>query len=128
MSENLEHIGVNVWMCGTIYVEASSQDEAARIVAERYAGTFDKPDTYDHMDGEDLPLDGDDFQSSAVTLYGLASRADLVPVNDPVRKAASDMLAILKEIQALPGAAVDIERAGLGDRLRTVIAEAEASR
>lgn len=78
MSEDREMIGIDVWMCGTIYVEASSQDEAERIVAERYAGTLAKPNTYNHMDGEDLPLDGDDFQSSAVTLYGIAKDSELV--------------------------------------------------
>lgn len=45
--------------------------------------------------------------------------------NCRIMTAAPEMLEILKQIQALPGAAVDIERAGLGDDFRRAIAKAE---
>lgn len=82
MSNEPEKIGVDVWIAATIYVDAASEEEAAQIVAARYAGTRDDPDTYDHMNGKDLPLDGDDFMSSAFTLYGLCANSRLVPVKD----------------------------------------------
>lgn len=96
MSEELEKIGVDVWIAGTIYVDAKTDEEARKIVSERHAGTRDDAGTYDHMNGEDLPLDGDDFMSSAITLYGLCSDSELFPAVDPVRDAAPDMLQALK--------------------------------
>lgn len=83
MSER-EMIGVDVWIAATIYVEAETEAEAAEIVTERYAGTRDEPDTYDHMNGDDLPLDGEDFMSSAITLYGLCAHSALSSATDGV--------------------------------------------
>lgn len=94
--EELEQIGVDVWMAGTIYVQAKDEDEAAAIVQERYAGGRDNPDILDLGDRE-TPLEGDDTLSPAFTLYGLASESKLVAEADPVRDAAPDML---KEIKA----------------------------
>jgi len=99
MTTEPEEIGVDVWMAATIYVEAFDYDQAAEIVKERYAGSRERPDTYDHMNGENLPLDGDDFMSSAVTIYGLAEDSELMPASCknalPVLKEAADMIAIL---------------------------------
>lgn len=83
MSNEPEKIGVDVWIAATIYVDAASDEEAAQIVTARYAGSRDAPDTYNHMNGEDLPLDGDDFMSSAITLYGLCTESELFPAVDP---------------------------------------------
>lgn len=84
MSNEREKIGIDVWMAGTIYVDAETEEEAAQIVKERYAGTREKPNTYDHMNSEDLPLDGDGFMSSAMTLYGISAKSTLVPAVDDV--------------------------------------------
>jgi len=133
MNDELEKIGVDVWIAGTIYVDAATDEEAQKIVSERYAGTRDKADTYDHMGGEDLPLDGDDFMSSAITLYGLCSESELFPAIDPVRDAAPDMLAALKEAQAWLVGMVDSneihdeERACL-ERIDAAIAKAEGAK
>ncbi|WP_163987486.1 hypothetical protein [Rhizobium lusitanum] len=121
----LEKIGVDVWIAGTIYVDAATDEEAAQIVKERYAGSRDSSLGYDLMSGEDFPMDGDDFMSPAITLYGLCKESELLPAIDPVRDAAHEMLAILSEIAALPGAAVEIERAGHGAAFRAALAKAE---
>ncbi|WPE19917.1 hypothetical protein [Shinella zoogloeoides] len=84
MTDALEKIGVDVWIAATIYVDAANDEEAARIVTERYAGTRDKSLCYDHMGGKELPMDGDDFMSPAITLYGLCEESELVSANDPV--------------------------------------------
>lgn len=97
MTTEPEKIGVDVWMAATIYVDAETYEEAEEIVRNTYAGSREKPNTYDHMNGEDLPLDDDDFMSSAVTLYGLCKQSGLFSMKDTVRDAAPDMLAVLKD-------------------------------
>ncbi len=96
MSDELEMIGVDVWAAVTIYVPAKDDEEAAAIVAERYAGSRDKIGSYDHMGSEDLPMEDDDFMSSAMTFYGLCNDSELLATVDPVRDAAPVMLDALK--------------------------------
>lgn len=90
MSDEREKIGIDVWMAGTIYVDAETEEEAAQIVKERYAGTREKSFGLDLLDGEDIPIgDGDDFLSSAVSLYGVCHRSALVPAVDDVAELLS---------------------------------------
>lgn len=98
MTNEPEMIGVDVWAAVTIYVPARDDDEAAAIVAERYAGSRDKIGSYDHMGSEDLPMEDDDFMSSAMTFYGLCNDSELHAAVDPVRDAAPDMLEALKAV------------------------------
>jgi hypothetical protein len=95
MTDGAEKIGVDVWVAATIYVDAATDEEAAQIVKERYAGTRDKSLGYDHMSSEDLPMDGDDFMSSAITLYGLCAESSLAPATDAV----PEMLHALKTLR-----------------------------
>lgn len=97
MTNEPEMIGVDVWAAVTIYVPAKDDEEAAAIVAERYAGKRDDAETYDHMSGEDLPMEDEDFMSSAMTFYGLCNDSELFAALDPVRDAAPDMLAALRK-------------------------------
>ena len=133
MSEELEKIGVDVWIAGTIYVDAETDEEARKIVSERYAGTRDKADTYNHMEGEDLPLDGDDFMSSAITLYGLCRDSELFPAVDPARDAAPDMLAALRDAEGCLEKVIEddpdaITFARVLETVRAAIAKAEGAK
>lgn len=96
MSKELNMIGVDVWLAATVYVVADSEEHAVRLVSQNYAGTREKADTYDLNDGKDLDLDGNDFMSSAITLYGPCADSKLAPTREPLRDAAPDLLAALK--------------------------------
>lgn len=118
MSNEPEKIGVDVWIAATIYVDAASEEEAAQIVAARYAGTREDPDTYNHMNGEDLPLDGNDFMSSAITLYGLCAESELFPVVDP---SADPVLSALRAAENfISGFEGDEVQEGIGETLALI--------
>lgn len=73
-----KQIGTDVWFCATIYVQAETDEEAQAIVAERYAGSLDNPETME-IAARDIRLSEDgDVMSPAVTLYGLADQSKLV--------------------------------------------------
>lgn len=122
----VESHGVEVWLCGTIYVDAESEEDAEKIVAKRYTGTRETPD--------DLMIGVDDISiwhnesihadklAPITSIYGLASDSKLVPEADPVRDAAPDMLAALKLLEADFGA--DFKGPTI-DAMRAAIAKAE---
>lgn len=129
MSEEREKIGVDVWMAGTIYVDADTEEEAAQIVKERYAGTREKSFGLDLLDGEDIPIgDGDDFLSSAVSLYGVCHRSALVPAVDDVPNAlyvlkeAADMIAIL---MAEEGRLVNVPALSVMNKIDLIVSQIE---
>jgi hypothetical protein len=125
MPDDEEMIGVDVWLAGTIYVPADNLAEAEKIVARRYAGTIAIPETYDLQGGEDLPLDGEDFMSSAVTLYGVCSGAEIKPKDTQSPRRDQDAQALLKTLATYPDIAVAIERAGLGEAFRAAVTQAK---
>lgn len=117
MSNEPEKIGVDVWIAATIYVDADTEEEAAQIVGARYAGTREDPDTYNHMNGEDLPLDGDDFMSSAITLYGLCAHSALAPATDGVPHALHALKVAEEFISGFEG---DELQEAIDDKLATI--------
>ena len=98
MTDEKEMLGVYVWLAGTIYVPAESLEEAEKLVARRYAGTISIPQTYDLQDGEDLPLEGEDFMSSAITLYGICSEAVVKPRDTQSSGLVPEMLSALESL------------------------------
>lgn len=90
-----ESIGVDVWLAGTIYVDAVDDAEAARLVAERY-GQLSKLGEIEISEDFALTEDGADFLGACITVYGPCEAATLAPA-DPVRDAAPDMLAALRK-------------------------------
>lgn len=89
MSDEREKIGIDVWMAGTIYVDADTEEEAAQIVTERYAGTRENSFGLDLSKRDILLGDGGDFLSPAVSLYGVCHRSALVPAVDDVAELLS---------------------------------------
>lgn len=95
MTEQRDMIGVDVWAAMTVYVDADDHAHASAIVSSRYAGTLAKPDTIDMLDGNDIPLEGEDFISSAITLYGPCGNNQLLTCSvAPNADAAKQRLAI----------------------------------
>ncbi|CCF19127.1 protein of unknown function [Pseudorhizobium banfieldiae] len=106
MDDERELIGTEVWVCMTIYTPANTEEEAALAVSTDYAGSLEKPDTLDMLDGVDIPLEGEDFISSAITLYGLADDSELLPTGskaelERLRAEKAMVLSVIEEI--LPG-------------------------
>lgn len=127
MSEESEKIGVDIWMCGTIYVDAETDDEAEEIVRDRYAH-----EGFHFSD--DIEMDDDDFMSSAVTFYGLGIEQKLMPEKDPVRDAAPVVLETLVNLLkpgSVSGAVIEQARdllASLGHDVRGAGTEVDSTR